>query len=161
MALIVDAYNVLHCTHTLPEPYATMSATDMCRVLDQSKFAQSKMTVVCDGLPKPDEGHYQGNVRLIYSGPGTDADSIIEELIGQDTGPRHLIVVSNDRRVIAAAKRRKAKALSAEKFLRELVADVTRLRDSPPKRDETDWLEEFGFDERGRDLEPPQPDQPG
>lgn len=156
MALIVDAYNVLHCTHTLAEPYATMSATDLCRLLERSSFSRSRMIVVCDGLPKPDEGSYQGTVRLIYSGPGTDADSIIEQLITRDDGPRDLFVASNDRRVIAAARRRRCRPMSAEQFLRMLVESLESPSDAPPPPpsmgDTEDWLKKFGFDERGKDT---------
>ncbi len=149
MSLIIDAYNVLHCTHTLPERWALMSATDLCRALEQSRWAGSSMAVVCDGKPKPDEGEYTGPVRLIYSGPGKDADSVIEQLIAADHGPRDLTVVSNDRRVIAAARRRRARPMSAEDFLRQLVADASGDHSTPPRRDmgDTDeWMKAFGFE---------------
>jgi predicted RNA-binding protein with PIN domain len=148
MSLIIDAYNVLHCTHTLPEPWAMMSATDLCRYLESSPWAGSAMTVVCDGKPKPEEGSYRGSVRLIYSGPGRDADSVIEQLIATDHGPRDLIVVSNDRRIQSAAKRRKAKPMSAESFLNQLVASARGdSPNTPPDMGDTDdWLKEFGYE---------------
>ncbi len=148
MALIVDAYNVLHQAHQLPPEFGSISATDLCRLLERSAWAEQRATVVCDGSPKPDEGDYLGPIRLVYSGPGRDADSVIIDLIDRDDGPRDLVVVSNDREIRRAARRRRAKAMSAERFLRHLAR-----KPSPggtgkpaPAGDAERWLDEFGLD---------------
>lgn len=155
MAIIVDAYNVLHQTHKLPDPYALMDPAGLCRAIERSRWARTRAVVVCDGVRKPDEGSYDGPVELIYSGPNEKADPVIEKLIEHDTGPRRLIVVSDDNRLKKAARKRRAKSMSGEAFLNALVASI----DSGPQRTDPHnakpdalgsteaWLREFGFED--------------
>lgn len=155
MAIIIDAYNVLHQTHRLPEPYALMDPAGLCRAIERSRWSRTRAMVVCDGVPKPDEGAYDGAVELIYAGPGGKADPLIEKLIERDDGPRELIVVSDDNRLKKAARKRRAKAMSSGAFLRELVASIEAgppgSGASPPNPDAMGsteaWLREFGFEE--------------
>ena len=164
MPLIIDAYNVLHLSHLLPQRYAMISATQLAAMLDRLDFARG-IAVVCDGDPKPSEDQLldTGQVRVLYSGKQRDADSIIEELIDDESAPRQLTVVSNDRRIQKAAKRRRATALSSEAFLRQLS---DRLRDAgseqTPEKPESagdvaEWLQKFGIDEQNS----PKPSDPG
>lgn len=150
MAIVVDAYNVLHCAHVLPAWCALNTATDMCRMLESSRFAVQRCVVVCDGNPKPLEGEYHGPVELRYSGSSSDADTVIEHLIAADHAPRQLIVVSNDRRLMTAARRRRARAMTSETFLHLLITPAKRDRspDAKPKTiANTDyWLEQFQID---------------
>jgi predicted RNA-binding protein with PIN domain len=55
-----------------------------------------------------------------------DADTLIEELVEDDTAPSHLVVVSSDRRLQVAARRRRAKAVSCEEWLADARADRRR-----------------------------------
>lgn len=154
MALLIDAYNVLHCTHELPSRYALINVTDMCRLIEQSRWADEPATVVCDGVPKPSEGLYDGPVELVYSGGASDADTVIEKRIEQDDVPRSLIVVSNDRRIIRAARRRRCRQMSSEQFLRLLITQP-RPQATDPKPTAigtTDqWLAEFDLDDQSAD----------
>jgi len=149
MALIVDAYNVLHQSHKLPPEYGTIGVGDLCRLLERSRWSGRRITVVCDGSPKPDEGDYVGAVDLRHSGRNRDADSVIVELIDADTGPRDLVVVSNDGEIRRAARRRRARTMSAEHFLRSLVQQPRRRSEQPdkpaPSSDVDAWLDEFGL----------------
>ncbi len=121
MAIIIDAYNVLHCTHILPDRYAMMEVGGMCDLLSRSRWRRGRMVVVCDGtVPRFGIGEHD-DVHLIYAGGGKDADSVIEGLIEKDTGPRDLVVVSNDRRIQRAARKRRASVMSSEDFLLGLV----------------------------------------
>lgn len=151
MALIVDAYNVLHCTHVLPSRYAMISATDLCRLLETSRWAGRPMAVVCDGVQKPTEDDYAGPVELIYAGAGGDADSVIERLIAASDAPRDMTVVSNDRRLQKAARRRRARTMTSERFLQQLVSSPKPPRSpgagKPKQIADTDhWLDAFDID---------------
>jgi len=163
MSLIIDAYNVLHCTHVLPQRYATISALQLAAMLDRCEFDRGRMVIVCDGRPKPDELDPRidpGRVEIIHSGAATDADTIIERLIAEDTGPRDLTVVSNDHRIRRAARRRRATAMASEKFLHRLVQRFEqrhkkKIDKSKPADDLSadQWMEEFGLTEK--DIKPP------
>ena len=151
MALIIDAYNVLHCTHVLPNRYAMISATDLCRLLEQSRWAGRAMAVVCDGVQKPTEADYEGEVELVYAGAGGDADSVIEKMIVESDAPRDLTVVSNDRRIQKAARRRRARSMTSERFLQLLVKSTGSRKpptDSKPRAigSTDDWLDTFEID---------------
>jgi predicted RNA-binding protein with PIN domain len=151
MALIIDAYNVLHCTHVLPNRYAMISATDLCRLLEQSRWAGRAMAVVCDGVQKPSEADYEGEVELIYAGSGGDADSVIEKMIVESDAPRDLTVVSNDRRIQKAARRRRARSMTSERFLQLLVKSTANRKpptDAKPRAigSTDDWLDTFEID---------------
>lgn len=51
MSLIVDCYNVLHVT--MPPLLAGLDEGRLCAVLDRTPWADSAVTVVADGRPKP------------------------------------------------------------------------------------------------------------
>ncbi len=154
MGLLIDAYNVLHCTHELPSRYAMISVTDLCRLIEQSRWADEPAAVVCDGVPKPNEGLYDGPVELVYSGGASDADSVIERRIEASDVPRALVVVSNDRRIIRAARRRRCRQMSSEQFLRLLITQRRpQATDPKPTAIGTteQWLAEFDLDDQSAD----------
>ena len=164
MTLIIDAYNLLHCTHILPDRYALVGVTGLARLLLDSRYARQRIVIVCDGTPP--RGHLDvPGVQIIFSGPGREADAVIERLVAEDSAPRQLTVVSNDRRVQRAARKRRGQALACETFLRQITDDVRDSdRDHPePDRgplepDETAaWLAEFGYDVT---EQPPQAQDP-
>lgn len=118
----------------------------------------SQTTVVFDaheapwGAPNTLE-HRGITVRFASRYP--DADSLIEELIRQDSSPRRLTVVSSDHRLQRAARRRKAKAVDSDVWYRELVQKRLARRQSAgsvPERpcvpllaeDVEYWVRQFG-----------------
>jgi hypothetical protein len=50
MALLIDAYNVLHATHVLPDRFAEVGAAKLCTMIDKAG-ARGGARVVCDGAP--------------------------------------------------------------------------------------------------------------
>ncbi len=156
MPLLIDCYNVLHTT--MPPRLAGLDEAGLCRALSRSVFANQNATVVCDGRVKPhglDQSPVDG-VDLVYSGPRRSADDVIVEMIGTNTAPRRLIVVSNDRQIRKAARRRRAQVLSCERFIGALAtpadggAPVGQSSAKPGDTlgpDEVDgWLEAFGLE---------------
>lgn len=153
MALLIDGYNLLHAT--MPPSLAGLDELGLCRVLARSTFASERTTIVCDGKPKPHApaGAFHG-VRLVYSGPDRTADDVIIDLIERDTAPRRLIVVSSDRAIQAAARRRRANAVTADEFVNMLSHSRPDASPGPvrPRGPLTDdqvrrWLREFGIDD--------------
>ncbi len=150
MRLLIDAYNVLHLAHRLPDHLSVLNTTDLCALLSQANLGPA--AVVCDGAPKPDEHPhaFEGPVRMIHAGKGNDADSLIETMLAEDPAARDLTVVSNDRRIQAAAKRKKANLLSSQDFLKTLADALNRPRPDPRPvdpalGDSEHWLEKFGM----------------
>lgn len=171
--LLVDTYNVLHITGVLPPDLAGLDTPALARLIARSRYAASSPALVCDGQTPPDMPDVIDGVRIIYAGRGGDADSLLEQMVRADSAPRSVTVVSSDRRVQAAARKRRAIVLSSEQFLRTLAADASR-PEAPTKGGAKppaplapglveDWLIEFGYDARavlaraGRDKPAPTP----
>ena len=161
--MIVDAYNVLHCSHVLPEGQAMVDPPGLCRLIAASRWGRGRITVVCDGTPKTAE-EPPTSTELVYAGPGRDADSWIERAIAADTAPKHLYVVTNDRRIQRAARRRRSHWIASETFLRSLVPERRpAARDVKPRgtADPAGWIAEMGLtgDELGEQPTPRPPKQ--
>ncbi len=62
-------------------------------------------------------------VEIAYPGPNRDADSAIERLIERDSAPKKLLVISSDRRILTAARKRRCAAMPSEPFLAQLAHD--------------------------------------
>ena len=78
-------------------------------------------------------GSSHGGIRVWFAREYPDADSLIEELVEDDTAPTHLVVVSSDRRLQAAARRRRARAVSCEAVARR-GPRARRSREPPGRR---------------------------
>ncbi|GAB4187333.1 MAG: hypothetical protein Kow00105_01960 [Phycisphaeraceae bacterium] len=155
MPLIIDCYNVLHAEK--PKPLAGLGEAALCVLLSRSRWVASGVTVVCDGSPKPESPDTEAvdPVELIYSGASRSADEVIIELIDKNTAPRRLTVVSNDRTIQRAARRRRARVWSAEEFLQRLARVGQTKGNRPPEKPGGTmpeghvqrWLEIFGIED--------------
>ncbi len=121
MPLIIDCYNVLHADK--PMPLAGLGEASLCSLLMDSPWARGGVTVVCDGAPKPHSPDPRDvePVELLFSGAGRSADDVIIGLIDVASAPRRLTVVSSDRTIRKAARRRRARDVTAEAFLEKLA----------------------------------------
>ncbi|MFK7961853.1 MAG: NYN domain-containing protein [Phycisphaerales bacterium] len=126
MPILVDTYNVLHVTGVLPPDLAGLETADLVELLPRTRFAGESVTLVCDGKPGPNHpaARGAGTVRVRYSGPGVTADELIAQLVDQSSAPRRLTIVSSDRAVQQAARRRRCIVLSSEAFLKRITDDL-------------------------------------
>jgi predicted RNA-binding protein with PIN domain len=114
--------------------------------------------LVFDGPGPRDKTDFDNidGVEVLFAGLGRDADTMIEEKIAANTGPRNLIVVSSDNRLRQAARARKAESVKSEDFWVRLVKDLERPRRAAEEPNgkmrglsegETDqWLDFFGLE---------------
>ncbi len=130
--LIVDTYNVLH--HPLAHRELPHDAGAAGRRPSSPRAGTGEAgPSSCDGMPRNmgPMAHRalncgSGRARVIYAGPGRDADSLIERLIEAEHAPKRMSVVSSDRRLQKAARRRRARVIPSDDFLRSLIRDVDR-----------------------------------
>jgi len=162
MPLIVDTFNVLHQTGVLPTNLAGIGISGLIQLLARSRFRRQRVRLVCDGVSKldPTESGENGNVTIEFSGKGRTADEVIAARIQRSTSPRQLTIISSDREVQRAARRRRCNVIGSPEFLRMLATDfesferaqakdtaarpTTMLKPLKP-RETSKWLREFGL----------------
>ena len=156
MRYVIDGYNLLYAmglVHARMGPHGLEKArlALLGRLADSGGAAA--VTVVFDAGHAPPgaqpEQDHQG-VRVLFA-LTREADDLIEELIGQDSAPRGLTVVSDDRRVRRAARRRHCPVLGCLDFIEHLSrpaapapADEAPAKPQGVSREEAQrWLREF------------------
>lgn len=139
MATLIDGYNLLHAAGLGRTRYGPGGLEKARRALLGALAAAlgsdaGRTTVVFDaaGAPPdvPRQYNYKG-VAVRFAASHADADALLGELIGADSAPRQLTVVSSDREIQRAARRRRARAVDSEDYLRELQRRRVQQRDSP------------------------------
>ncbi len=165
MAIIVDGYNVLHASRWLASEWKGVDRGELCRLLGRlARHSGEKITVVFDAVPsEPELGRAEApGVEVIYSGHGRTADEVIIQKLNASSGPRELTVVSSDREIKSAARRRGCKVRSAGEFIKTSARELGRAQNKQNReptekekglsRSETDkWLSEFGIDPKQED----------
>lgn len=159
MTLIIDGYNLLHASGVFgaergPRGFEQSRLTLLDLLADLLGTEASKTIVVFDAVNAPDGlpgRHVHRGLRVWFAREYPDADSLIEELIDDDNAPQSLTVVSSDRRLQAAARRRRAGAVDCEAWLADLRAR-SRRRDNvdakpaePSPYDVEAWKRYFGL----------------
>ncbi len=164
MRWLIDGYNVMHAAGFLgPKLSREGFRRARRRFLDELAAMlpigrEGDVTVIFDASVPPGDfplsSSYRG-VRVVFALGDEDADSRIEYLLGQDSNPRGLTVVSSDNRIRQAASRRRARPLTADAFWdlkdeRRLASPATTRpepaieRETPPDAGEAAfWLERF------------------
>jgi predicted RNA-binding protein with PIN domain len=163
MPLLVDTFNVLHQTGVLPPAIAGVDVEGLIELIGRSRFRRHHVRLVCDGASRVTEDvELPGTMAIEFSGKGRTADDVIIHHVKRSTAPRQLTVVSSDREIQKAARKRRCTVLGSPEFLRQLASDYEKdersrereanerparlLRPLSP-RDTTRWLNEFEVDE--------------
>jgi len=168
MPVIVDTFNVLHQTGVLPPNLAGVDVAGLIDLISRSRFRRSRVRLVCDGTSKlPDDTAETGQITIEFSGHGRTADDVIASHVDRSTAPKRLTIVSSDREVQKAARRRRCSVISSEAFLKQLADDIEREERNAPQqrpqrpqkfirplseRDTARWMREFGVDEHAPPL---------
>lgn len=158
MTVMVDGNNLLHAAADA-EPERPPGRTQLCQRIGAwaSRYRHAAL-VFFDGAapdaPRAAQLAAEG-VEMIFSGAVTADEALIERL-NAHSAPRQVLVVSSDREIRAAARRRRAVPVPSAEFWRRLERDLSRPRprkvEPPAKReglsaDELDqWLDEFRLD---------------
>ncbi len=170
MLYIIDGYNLLNVA-SVSVPIRGKANLEKARLALLNFLAEAldpeevpRTTVVFDahdpppGLPR--ETRHKG-LLVRFAARDADADTLIEELIREDTSPRRLTVVSSDHRIQRAAKRRRARAVDSDVWFAEVLRARQQRQQSAaegPERPSVPlleeevrrWLREFGEGEKGR-----------
>lgn len=156
--LLIDGNNAWH-------GYGRHTATAVGRhefAMRVGRWAQrtrTDVTIVFDG-PAATGGMLAALSRCgaaIRFGGSREADELIEEEIAGTKAPDMLCVVTDDKAIRSAARRRRCRTLATEDFAALMVDIRTRPTPGPPAEEKPagsqpgqtdDWMREFGFDEK-------------
>lgn len=149
------------------DPERPIGRGALCRIVGLwANRRRVRAQVVFDG-PAPQGPLFDqiaaDGVTVAFSGAGLSADEKIARILERHSGSRHLLVVSSDREIAAAARRRGAASIKSDEFwsgVRRELARPTPPPMEPPEKErglgdaETDrWLRNFGFDPLTEDDE--------
>lgn len=162
MPLLIDGNNLLFAARGLEDPDRPPGRSALCDRLGEwaQRFGE-RIHIVFDGPqpPKPLAAQIApANIDVSFSGSGVTADAVLEQILTTDSGARHMVVVSTDREVQAAARRRRAKVVRSDEFWASLLKALARRPGGPLEPEEkrqglssdesTDaWLREFGLED--------------
>lgn len=158
-----------------------MTLPGLVRLLESSRF-RSGTLLVCDGTGSSTglDGsftHPDAPVRVVFAGPGKDADSAIARLVMEEERKGRagtVTVVSSDKGVLASAIGPfgpKARRMTSEQFMRMVLDDAGRSASlgsggAEPARPTLDaesarqWMREFGIEPGPRIPREPEQDAP-
>ncbi len=159
MPVIIDGHNLLHAVKAMTEGQV-LSEVQLCALIGgYLRQTKQRGEIIFDGRGPLDKSGLAdtANLEVSFSGSATDADTVIENRIKASTATKRLTIVSNDHRLVKAAKARKAVAVTADDFWEQVFKKLSRKRRPPEpqgKRQgitegETDfWLKFFKLDNR-------------
>lgn len=163
MPVLVDGNNLLFATRKVEDPDRLLGRSGLCHALgDWAARTGERVHVVFDG-PRPTRDLVRQirhpSINLTFSGAGRSADAVLIQMIEADSAARRLVVVSSDREIMRAAKRRKARPVKSDEFWISVRNDLAK---EPPQRLEPEekrhgleptdterWLREFGLSDDG------------
>ena len=161
MPVVIDGNNLLYAARAAGTSSLLIGRSMLCDAIGRwSKRFGERVHIVFDG-PAPDAALARqiGNpaVEVSYSGSGRTADTVIAYLIEADSAARRLLVVSSDRAIVRAAKRRRARPIRSEDFWSGLTRDLARpvpVESEPKEKGDglspeatEEWLDVFGLKE--------------
>lgn len=167
MKLLVDTFNVLHRTGILPAELAGIDPPGLASLISRSRYRDREAWLILDGALRGRSAMRRvGPVRYFHAGPSRTADDVIAKLVLESSAPKSILVVSSDRQVQAAGRKRRCRIIDSDTFLTQLTHDASSQSSSPeantPRRPtgklkatETDhWLHTFGLNDELQDIKP-------
>ena len=136
MALLIDGYNLLHVTGLFGSTFEASRAAllnFLAAALDAGE--RSRTTIVFDAAEAPPglpNEYSVAGIHVCYARGYDSADALLEELIAAHHTPKQLTVVSSDRRVQRAAKKRKALAVESHAWYHQAAERLEGRRKGRP-----------------------------
>ncbi|GAB4145279.1 MAG: NYN domain-containing protein [Planctomycetaceae bacterium] len=126
--LLIDGYNLMHACSMCRRSYGVgqfeVHRNRFLRYLANhlSEAERRRAVVVFDAQNAPGNSPRSSqfeDMQILFAS-GSDADTLIEQLIVQHSAPRQVILVSSDHRLQKAARKRRARSVDSEVFADEL-----------------------------------------
>lgn len=127
MAYLVDGNNVLGLRPEIVQKDPGSRSRLVQRLAELSRLKRTKVIVVFDGEPEPGAAGSEmslGDVRVIYTGRTTDADSRILKILEQAKDPAGFILVTSDRALADRARHRRVRQVVPSLRFRRMLDDM-------------------------------------
>ena len=159
MSVLIDGYNLLRLIQSYEEYHQFTDVEMVVAVSDYLFKIHRRGTIIFDGTGPRDKSELQSyrNVDVVFSGLNKEADDLIEEIIWSNTAPKKLLVVSTDRRIRNAAKKRKTLSVRSDFFWELVCHELEKPEGPPPEPNEKKhgiteaetrvWMRWFGLGE--------------
>jgi uncharacterized protein len=129
MPYLIDGYNLLWAIQGMDADSShPISDIRLCQLLSRYlTMNDDSGEIIFDGIGPPEKNVFNNlmNLGVIFVGKESDADTIIEDKIQLNTAPGRLTVVSSDRRLRLAARKRKAVCVKCEEFWNGLCKQLS------------------------------------
>jgi predicted RNA-binding protein with PIN domain len=155
MTYLIDGHNLIGQLPDMSLDDPNDEAILVQKLRSFTTRTKTRCVVVFDhGVPGGESRLSSRMVQVVFASQRSSADRVMIDRIGKIRDANRWTVVSSDREVLAVARERHMKTLSAEEFVRLMnappkpVIDAGEAADvhlSPEEVDE--WLEMFGSDE--------------
>ena len=130
MKILVDGYNLLHASGIFGgvrgargfEASRRALLDEIARLLGGAAAGVTVIFDAADAPPGLPERSAHEGIDVRFARRHESADALIEELIEDHDAPTALTVVSSDNRVMAAARRRRARPVASGEWLADLRA---------------------------------------
>jgi predicted RNA-binding protein with PIN domain len=129
MSVIIDGYNLLRSIQKSDEQAELTNEIQLCRVVGRYlKITGQTGEIIFDGTGPSGKFEFEdiSNLETFFVGLSTDADTVIENKIQASTAPKQLTIVSSDRRLRDAARKRKATLVKSQVFWNKLQRQLSR-----------------------------------
>jgi predicted RNA-binding protein with PIN domain len=139
MKILVDGYNLLHASGVFGgvrgargfEASRRALLDEIARLLGDASSTATVIFDASDAPPGLPDRMTHAGISVRFARGYDSADALIEELIEAHHAPAALTVVSSDNRVIAAARRRRAKPIGSDEWFSGLRAAARPTGPSP------------------------------
>ena len=161
MKILIDGYNLLHASGIFGgvrgaggfEASRRALLDEIAAVLGPAAGGVTVVFDAADAPPGLPARYAHCGIDVRFARAQGSADALIEELIEEHDSPTALTVVSADNRVMAAARRRRARPVASGTWLAEVRAaarSAAARTEAKPPEPQTEgevnrWLEEFGL----------------
>jgi predicted RNA-binding protein with PIN domain len=123
-------------------------------MIENSRWNGERVTLICDGTPSS-EANTGTRYQIVFTGPTKSADDEIIERVESSTAPKSILVVTSDREIVTAIRKRGAQQIGSSAFLLALVKDSQIPKSKKTQRPTglspklaQEWKEHFGIDDK-------------
>ena len=133
MLFLIDGYNLLWSAQKSDEDAQSITDLALCKLVSEYlRLKKAKGQIIFDGIGPPDKTAFYSITALevLFTGNATDADSVIINKIRTYSAPKHLTVVTSDRRIRNAASIKKVILVKSEVFFEQMLFQLSRRKKS-------------------------------